>query len=88
MGASLHPAHRQEYNPVGKFVKQKRLEQGISQKQLAEYAEVSYTFINRVENGDLKIQVTPLNKILNIFGYEVGAVPQPKIERLIEDLDE
>ena len=70
------------------FVRQKRKEQGISQKQLAEYAEVSFTLVNRVENGQLNLQLKPLNKILNVFGYEVGAVPQNQLKTPIKEMDE
>ena len=60
---------------VGEFVRKKRKEQKITQKQLALHAEVSFTFVNRLENGDLNIQLTPLNKVLRVFGHRVGAVP-------------
>lgn len=61
---------------ISKFIKTRRKARGISQKQLAEYAAVSFTLVNRVENGDLNLQLTSLNKILNVFGYEVGVTPQ------------
>ena len=73
---------------IAKFVRKKRREQGISQKQLAEYADVSLTFVNRIENGDSKIQLTPLNKVLNVLGYEAGAVLQDRSRHLIEEDDE
>ena len=61
---------------LSNFIKQRRKERGISQKQLAEYAEVSFTLINRIENGDLNLQVKSLNKVLDVFGYKLGPVPQ------------
>ena len=63
---------------ISDFVKKKRKEQGVSQEQLAQYAGVSFTLVNRVESGQLNLQLRPLNKILNVFGYEVGVVPQDR----------
>ncbi|MEQ1664873.1 MAG: helix-turn-helix domain-containing protein [Bdellovibrionales bacterium] len=63
---------------IAKFVKAKRKERGINQKQLAEYAEVSFTFVNRIENGDINLQVRPLNKVLGVFGHEIGPVEKNK----------
>ncbi len=63
---------------ISDFIKQRRKERGISQKQLAEYAGVSFTLVNRIENGDLNLQVIPLNKILDVFGYKLGAIPPEK----------
>jgi transcriptional regulator with XRE-family HTH domain len=57
---------------IGDFVRRKRNERDLTQKELASYSEVSFTLVNRVENGDIKVQLQTLNKILNIFGYEVG----------------
>jgi y4mF family transcriptional regulator len=73
---------------IGDFVKTKRKEQGISQQQLAEYAEVSYTLINRIENGDEKLRLTTLNKVLEVFGHQVGPVPRAKSEILSGELNE
>ena len=68
------------------FIRQRRKEQGISQTQLAQYAEVSLNLVHRIENGDCNLQLKPLNKILNVFGYEVGAVPQDRHKAYSEDL--
>ncbi|MCB0422702.1 MAG: helix-turn-helix transcriptional regulator [Bdellovibrionales bacterium] len=63
---------------IGEFVRTKRKERGISQKQLAEYAEVSFSLINRIENGDMHLRLSTLNQVLEVFGHEVGPVPQNK----------
>lgn len=59
---------------IGEFIRAKRTERGLTQTQLAEHAEVSFTFVNRVENGDLKVQLGTLNKILSVFGWEIGPI--------------
>ena len=59
---------------LGQFIKQKRKSRGITQKELARYAMVSFTLINRIENGDMKLNISSVNKVLNIFGYILGPV--------------
>ena len=71
---------------ISNFIKQSRKERGISQKQLAEYAGVSFTLVNRIENGDLNLQVIPLNKILDVFGHKLGAVPKNSSDRGIKEI--
>ncbi len=61
--------------PIGTFIKMRRKERDLTQKQLAFHAEVSFTLVNRIENGDLHVQVDSLNKLLRIFGYELGPLP-------------
>ena len=73
---------------IAKFIKAKRKERGISQKQLAEYAEVSFTFVNRLENGDINLRLVPLNKVLAVFGHEIWPVEKPKEEMLSKVIDE
>ena len=71
---------------ISNFIKQSRKERGISQKQLADYAGVSFTLVNRIENGDLNLQITPLNKILDVFGHRLGVVPQDHSNHNIDDV--
>lgn len=57
---------------IGSFIRDLRKERGLSQKALAQISEVSIAVVGRIENGDMKINVQSLNKILNVFGYQVG----------------
>jgi len=63
---------------IGQFLRARRKERGITQAQLARYADVSYTLVNRIENGDMNVQAGSLNKLLNVFGYQVGPVPMER----------
>lgn len=60
---------------IGRFIRARRKERNLTQKQLAEFCEVSFTFVNRVENGDLDITLSTLNKVLAVFNYETGPIP-------------
>lgn len=69
------------YN-IGKLVKEKREEKGLSQRKLAELADVSHTEISRIESGERKRpapyilrRIAPhlgveYEKLLKVAGYE------------------
>lgn len=57
------------------FVKQKRKEQALTQKDLAEKAGVGLRFIRDLEQGKKTLRMDKLNEVLKLFGQEVGAVP-------------
>jgi len=69
---------------IGRFLRARRKERGITQAELARHAEVSYTLVNRIENGDMNVQAVSLNKVLGVFGYRIGPVPR---DRSVEESD-
>jgi len=61
---------------VGRFIRERRKSQGLSQVELAERADVSVTFIIDLENGsDRGYQLDKLNRVLELFGHFAGPVP-------------
>lgn len=60
---------------IGSYIRRNRKARSLSQRQLAEFAGVSFTFLNRVENGDLDVKVSTVNKVLAVFSQQVGPVP-------------
>ena len=52
---------------VSEFIKQHRRTHKLTQRKLAEYAEVSYSLINRIENEDLNVTVGTLNKAVELL---------------------
>ena len=72
---------RKPQTEIGSFIRSRRKERGLTQQQLASHAELSFTFVNRVENGDLNLRVSSLNKLLNIFGFKLGPVPVPRASK-------
>jgi y4mF family transcriptional regulator len=74
-----------ETTKIGAFIKARRKERDLTQQQLAFHAGVSYTLVNRVENGGLNVRVESLNRLLNLFGYELGPVATDRpIDRPID----
>lgn len=55
----------------------------LTQADLAAQSGVSYTFINRFENGHTAARLDVLNKVLDLLGCEVAIVDK-KTKKVIE----
>lgn len=61
---------------LGSFVREQRKRVGLTQKDLAERALVSVTFVIDLENGhDRGYQLDKLNRLLELFGHYAGPIP-------------
>jgi y4mF family transcriptional regulator len=58
------------------FVKDKRKAVKLTQPELAEKAGVGLRFIRELEQGKETLRLDKVNQVLQLFGYEVGAVPK------------
>lgn len=56
------------------FVKEKRKAVMLTQPELAEKAGVGLRFIRELEQGKQTLRMDKVNQVLQLFGYEVGAV--------------
>ena len=61
------------------FVKSKRKLVKLAQPELAEKAGVGLRFIRELEQGKETLRLDKVNQVLQLFGYEVGAVPQIRL---------
>ena len=52
----------------------------LTQVELAEKCGVGLRFIRELEQGKPTLRLDKVNQILNLFGYEVGAVPMTKTD--------
>jgi y4mF family transcriptional regulator len=57
-----------------RFLKQKRKELNLSQKDLAEKSGVGLRFIRDAEQGKPSIRLDKINQVLSLFGHEMGPV--------------
>lgn len=48
----------------------------LTQPELAEKAGVGLRFIRELEQGKESLRLDKVNQVLQLFGYQVGAVPQ------------
>lgn len=60
---------------LSKFVKEKRNAAKLTQPELAEKAGVGLRFVRDLEQGKDTMRLDKVNKVLQLFGYQVGAIP-------------
>ena len=61
---------------LSKFIKEKRKAVHLTQPELAEKAGVGLRFIRELEQGKESLRMDKVNQVLQLFGFEVGAVEQ------------
>jgi y4mF family transcriptional regulator len=57
------------------FVKGRRKLVRLTQTELALKAGVGLRFMRELEQGKQTLRLDKVNQVLNLFGYQVGAVP-------------
>lgn len=60
--------------PLYAFVKAKRKASNLTQPELAEKAGVGLRFVRDLEQGKETLRLDKVNKVLQLFGYEVGPI--------------
>jgi y4mF family transcriptional regulator len=63
---------------LANFVKEKRKLVNLTQPELAEKAGVGLRFVRELEQGKATLRMDKVNQVLQLFGYELGAVPTSK----------
>lgn len=67
-----------EYTTLAKYVKEMRKQYNLTQVDLSEKSGVGLRFVRELEQGKQTLRLDKVNRILNLFGTEVGPVPLPK----------
>jgi len=57
------------------FVKERRNVARLTQPELAEKAGVGLRFVRDLEQGKETMRLDKVNQVLQLFGYQVGAIP-------------
>ncbi|MBQ7995249.1 MAG: helix-turn-helix transcriptional regulator [Bacilli bacterium] len=65
-------------NNISIFVKEKRKEAKLTQKEFSILAGVGLAFIRAIEQGKTTLKVENVNKVLAMFGYELGPVEKKR----------
>ena len=60
---------------LSEFVKEKRNSVKLTQPELAEKAGVGLRFVRDLEQGKETMRLDKVNQVLQLFGYQVGAIP-------------
>ena len=66
---------------VGKSIEQARRSKGLSQEELADFAQMDRTYIGGIERGERNVSTVNLIRIAATLDIEVGAL-FPPIEHL------
>lgn len=61
-------------NNLGKYLKKERKAANLTQQQLAEKAGVGLRFIREFEQGKQTLRMDTVNKVLKLFGRQLGPV--------------
>lgn len=59
---------------ISEFVKDKRNAAKLTQPELAEKAGVGLRFVRDLEQGKETVRLDKVNQVLQLFGYQVGAL--------------
>ncbi len=59
---------------VSKFVKARRKEVKLTQKEFAERAGVALTVVRKIEQGKTNLNMDKVNLVLSMFGHKLAAV--------------
>ena len=72
-------------NLIGKYIKHKRKELRLTQKDLAEKSGVGIRFIRELEAGKQTVMLNKVGQVLKLFGDVLYPVPGNKIENYIKN---
>lgn len=61
-------------NAISSFVKEERKKAGLTQEEFAIQAGVALSFLRALEQGKETLKVSNVNRVLMMFGYELGPV--------------
>ena len=67
-------------NSLSEFVKARRNEVNLTQKEFAERAGVALTVVRKIEQGKTNLNMDKVNLILRMFGHTLAAVPLKALE--------
>lgn len=59
---------------LAEFVRERRKEVGLTQKEFADKTGVALTVIRKIEQGKTKLHMEKLNLVLAMFGHELAPV--------------
>ncbi len=71
--------------PIAEFVKEKRKEANLSQKEFAERAGVALTVIRKIEQEKSNLNLDKVNQVLKMFGHELVPVNSKELLQKMEN---
>jgi len=68
----------QTVDEIGRFIKDRRKDSKLSQKELAEAAGVGQRFISELERGKPTVRLSEVDSVLAVFGKRLGIADRTK----------
>ena len=65
---------------LSEFVRRKRKEYKLTQRDLADRAGVGIRFVRELEAGKPTLRMDKVNIVLDLFGHQLGPVPDTREE--------
>jgi y4mF family transcriptional regulator len=66
---------------LAEFVKERRKEVNLTQRDFAERAGVALTVIRKIEQGKTNLNMDKVNLVLRMFGHELAPVNSKEIKK-------
>lgn len=65
---------------LSKFVKARRKEVNLTQKEFAERAGVALTVVRKIEQGKTNLNMDKVNLVLSMFGHKLAVVSTKELK--------
>ncbi|MBN1187130.1 MAG: helix-turn-helix transcriptional regulator [Bacteroidales bacterium] len=66
---------------LAEFVKERRKEVNLTQKEFAERSGVALTVIRKIEQGKTNLSMDKVNLVLKMFGHELAPVNSKELTK-------
>ena len=76
-----------DFSNIGKRIQATRMENKISQKEMADFLGISMNYISRLENGKTKIELKMFIKICDFLNISIYDVLNEKSDNIIRYMD-
>ena len=68
----------QSCHTIGQTVRERRIAQRLTQRELSELAGVGVRLVSELERGKSTLRTDAVNRVLAVFGLMLGAVEAPR----------
>jgi y4mF family transcriptional regulator len=72
---------------LAQFVKEKRVESGLTQEEFADRSGVALTVIRKIEQGKGNLNLEKANQILRMFGHQLAPVSSKQLNAMNQQSD-
>ena len=66
---------------LAEFVKERRKDVNLTQKEFAEKSGVALTVIRKIEQGKTNMNVDKVNLVLKMFGHELAPIKSKELSK-------